>query len=85
MYDYKQSSDQLQVLDLLTDLSIPYTIVDRMDASQKEKRDAFFETSGIRGNYPQIFSFTRSDDCIYLGGLEWLMKAHKTGELNLFT
>ena len=82
VYDLKQSRDQLQVLDLLSELSIPYTIVDGMDAFQKEKRDAFFETSGIRGNYPQIFTSASSDACFYLGGLEWLRNARKTGELN---
>jgi len=82
LHDLKQSRDQLQVLDLLSELSIPYTIVDGMDVSQKEKRDAFFETSGIRGNYPQIFTSASSDACFYLGGLEWLRNAHKTGELN---
>lgn len=84
VHDVSQATNQKDCLDLLTDLSIPYTIIDGMNPCEKEKRDALFEISGIRGNYPQIFTPASSDACFYLGGHKWLMKAHKTGEVNLF-
>ena len=84
VHDVSQAVKQKDCLDLLTDLSIPFAIVDGMNPEEKDKRDVLFEISGIRGNYPQIFSSANSDACFYLGGHKWLMKAHKTGELNLF-
>ena len=84
VHDVSQAVKQKDCLDLLTDLSIPFAIVDGMNPSEKDKRDVLFEISGIRGNYPQIFSSASSDACFYLGGHKWLMKAHKTRELNLF-
>jgi len=84
VHDVSQAVKQKDCLDLLTDLSIPYAIVDGMNPSEKDKRDVLFEISGIRGNYPQIFSSASSDACFFLGGHKWLMKAHTTGELNLF-
>ena len=80
VHDVSQATKQKDCLDLLTDLSIPFAIVDGMNPSEKDKRDVLFEISGIRGNYPQIFSSASSDACFYLGGHKWLMKAHKTGK-----
>ena len=73
MHDYTQAANQNSTTDLLTDLSIPYNIVDGMDPSQREKRDEFFSISGIRGNYPQIFvSNEAGDGHRFLGGYDWL-------------
>jgi len=67
VYDYTQKANQKAALMMLTDLCISYNIVDGMDPSQREIRNAFFEISGVRGNYPQIFSGKR-----FLGGYDWL-------------
>jgi len=67
VYEYTQKANQKAALMMLTDLCIPYNIVDGMDPSQREIRNAFFEISGVRGNYPQIFS----GKC-FLGGYDWL-------------
>lgn len=74
--DYTQAANQKAALDLLNDLSIPYDIVDGMDPEQKEKRDSFFLISGIRGNYPQLFSSVEgggAKSSIFLGGYDWLL------------
>ena len=72
-YDIYQASNQRATLSLLGDLGIRHDVVDGMDPSQKERRDAFFKISGIRGNYPQIFlTSTDGDEHHYLGGYDWL-------------
>ncbi len=73
VYEYIQASRQRDTLSLLNDLNISYVIVDGMDQSQKEKRDILFKISGIRGNYPQIFSTTNDGNTHrFLGGYDWL-------------
>lgn len=73
VYDIYQASNQRATLSLLGDLGIPHDVVDGMDPSQKERRDAFFGISGIRGNYPQIFlTSTGGDEHHFLGGYDWL-------------
>ena len=73
VHDYTQAANQNATTDLLTDLSVPYNVVDGMDPSQREKRDEFFSISGIRGNYPQIFVSNEADDGHrFLGGYDWL-------------
>ena len=72
VHDYKQSANQSHALDLLSDLSVPYSIVDGMDASQREERDGLFALSGIRGNYPQIFTYEANAGHTFLGGYDWL-------------
>jgi hypothetical protein len=73
VYDYYQASNQRATLSLLRDLGIPHDVLDGMDASQRERRDAFFKISGIRGNYPQIFlTSTDGDEVRFLGGYDWL-------------
>ncbi|KAL3796519.1 hypothetical protein ACHAW5_004421 [Stephanodiscus triporus] len=71
--NYYQASNQKAALSLLGDLRIPHDVVDGMDPSQKERRDAFFEISGVRGNYPQIFLTSETgDEHSFLGGYDWL-------------
>ncbi|KAL7536836.1 hypothetical protein ACHAXR_007419, partial [Thalassiosira sp. AJA248-18] len=73
VHNYIQAANQKAALDLLNDLCISYDTVDGMDPLQKEKRDAFFKVSGIRGNYPQFFFATGAGGVhIYLGGYDWL-------------
>ncbi len=79
VYDMVQASNQREALRTLDDFNIPYDTIDGMDPEMREKRNALFETSGIRGNYPQIFSKpaeeSESEDITgasYLGGYEWL-------------
>mmetsp|Transcript_32595 Transcript_32595/g.68864 ORF Transcript_32595/g.68864 Transcript_32595/m.68864 type:complete len:601 (+) Transcript_32595:74-1876(+) len=76
VYDMVQASNQRDALRLLGDLNIPYEKVDGMDPAMREKRNAFFEISGIRGNYPQFFSSAGGGDdatnTAYLGGYDWL-------------
>jgi len=74
VYEYIQASRQRDTLSLLDDLAIPYVVVDGMDQAQKVKRDALFQISGIRGNYPQIFVTAVSGDDThhFLGGYDWL-------------
>ncbi|KAL7548190.1 hypothetical protein ACHAWF_015440 [Thalassiosira exigua] len=73
VHDYAQAADQKAALDLLNDLCIPYSVVDGMDPSQKDRRDELFAISGIRGNYPQFFSSTDGgDEDRYLGNYDWL-------------
>ena len=71
IYDYTQKAQQREVLDLLTDLEIPHVTIDGMDQLQREKRDYFFGVSGVRGNYPQIFSSYEGSHT-YLGGYDWM-------------
>lgn len=71
IYDYTQKAQQREVLDLLTDLEIPHMTLDGMDQLQREKRDYFFGVSGVRGNYPQIFSSYEGNHT-YLGGYDWM-------------
>jgi hypothetical protein len=71
IYDYTQKAQQREVLDLLTDLEIPHMTIDGMDHLQREKRDYFFGVSGVRGNYPQIFSSYKGNHT-YLGGYDWM-------------
>lgn len=76
VYEYIQASRQRDTLSLLDDLAIPYVVVDGMDQAQNEKRDALFQISGIRGNYPQIFVTAVSGDDThhFLGGYDWLQR-----------
>eukprot|EP00956_Cyclotella_meneghiniana_P040357 scaffold193320_cov69-Cyclotella_meneghiniana.AAC.2 len=69
--DYKQRSNQQSALQLLADWSLPYTTIDGMDISQVDRRNELFSVSGIRGNYPQIFS-CENNNYRYLGGYDWL-------------
>ena len=73
VFDYYQKSHQKAALSLLGDLRIPYDVVDGNDPSQRERRDAFFGISDIRGNYPQIFlTSEEGDEHRFLGGYDWL-------------
>ncbi|KAL9181339.1 hypothetical protein ACHAXT_010144 [Thalassiosira profunda] len=67
-----QAAHQKDALRLLDDLGILYETIDGMDPLQRETRDAFFQISGIRGNYPQLFASGAGDTHIYLGGNAWL-------------
>ena len=71
IYDYTQKAQQREVLDLLTDLEIPHMTIDGMDQLQRETGDYFFGVSGVRGNYPQIFSSYEGNHT-YLGGYDWM-------------
>eukprot|EP00986_Skeletonema_menzelii_P017950 scaffold23186_cov63-Skeletonema_menzelii.AAC.1 len=51
-FNHSQTANQNSALQLLNDLSLPYVTIDGMDADLKAKRDALFEISGVRGNYP---------------------------------
>ena len=73
LFDYYQASHQKAALSLLGDLRIPHDVVDGNDPSQRERRDAFFGISDIRGNYPQIFLTSEAgDEHRFLGGYDWL-------------
>ena len=73
VHDYYQASHQKAALSLLGDLRIPHDVVDGNDPSQRERRDAFFGISDIRGNYPQIFLTSEAgDEHRFLGGYDWL-------------
>ncbi|KAK1748536.1 hypothetical protein QTG54_000475 [Skeletonema marinoi] len=78
-FNHTQSANQNLALQLLTDLSLPYVTIDGMDADLKAKRDALFEISGIRGNYPQLFLITSNQGArktmaatTFLGDYAWL-------------
>jgi hypothetical protein len=64
--DRYQRSNQNATLDVLTDCSIPYVIVDGMDVRRWKLLDALFVISRVRGNYPQLFlsatAASRDDD-----------------------
>ena len=70
---YTQAANQKSTLNLLNDLGIKHNIINGMDPAQKETRDKFFEISGIRGNYPQLFLSSRGNHS-FLGGYDWLEK-----------
>ena len=70
-FDYKQRANQNNALQLLNDISLPYTTIDGMDPNQREKRNELFDISGIRGNYPQFF-LCKGEEYEYLGNYEWL-------------
>lgn len=69
--DYKQAAAQKASLSHLDDFRLPYHIVDGMDKSLLDRRNELFSISGIRGNYPQIFS-CENNNYRYLGGHDWL-------------
>ncbi|KAL7549714.1 hypothetical protein ACHAWF_012974 [Thalassiosira exigua] len=71
VHNYTQAANQKAALNLLNDLCISYSVVDGMDPSQRDRRDELFAISGIRGNYPQIFSSTEAGNS-YLGSYDWL-------------
>ncbi|EJK72119.1 hypothetical protein THAOC_06381 [Thalassiosira oceanica] len=68
VFDLEQRANQAAALRLLRGVDIDYEIVDGMDPAQKDRRDAFFAISGLRGCYPQVFF----DQTHYLGGFEYL-------------
>ncbi|KAL9183946.1 hypothetical protein ACHAXT_002032 [Thalassiosira profunda] len=71
--DVVQAANQREALRLLDDLRVPHAQIDGMDPERRETRNALFAASGIRGNYPQIFTTTGTDEeATYLGGYEWL-------------
>lgn len=74
--DYTQKANQKAALNLLGDLCLPYETVDGVDPLEREKRNKFFQVSGVRGNYPQLFVVGGDDDCRYLGGYDWLESQH---------
>ena len=78
-FNLTQAANQKLALQLLNDLSVSYVTIDGMDADLKEKRDALFEISGIRGNYPQLFLTTSNHGArktmtatTFLGDYAWL-------------
>jgi hypothetical protein len=78
-FNHTQTANQNLALQLLTDLSLSYVTIDGMDVDLKEKRDALFEISGIRGNYPQLFLTTSNQGArktmvatTFLGDYAWL-------------
>lgn len=73
VFDPKQRANQEAALRLLRGVDIDYEIVDGMDPAQKDRRDAFFAISGLRGYYPQVF-FDRTH---YLGGYDYLRGLQK--------
>jgi len=78
-FNHSQTANQNSALQLLNDLSLPYVTIDGMDADLKAKRDALFEISGVRGNYPQLFLTTSNQGArktmaatSFLGDFAWL-------------
>ncbi len=78
-FNHTQTANQNLALQLLNDLSLSYVTIDGMDADLKAKRDALFEISGIRGNYPQLFLTTSNQGArktmaatTFLGDYAWL-------------
>eukprot|EP00984_Skeletonema_dohrnii_P003326 scaffold1117_cov187-Skeletonema_dohrnii-CCMP3373.AAC.2 len=70
-FNFTQTANQKNALQLLADLSLPYTTIDGMDPDQREKRNELFDISGIRGNYPQFF-LCKGEGYEFLGNYEWL-------------
>ncbi|KAK1745920.1 hypothetical protein QTG54_003844 [Skeletonema marinoi] len=70
-FNFTQTANQKNALQLLADLSLPYTTIDGMDPDQREKRNELFDISGIRGNYPQFF-LCKGQEYEFLGNYEWL-------------
>jgi hypothetical protein len=78
-FNHTQTAHQNSALQILNDLSLPYVTIDGMDADLKAKRDALFEISGIRGNYPQLFLTSNNQGArktmaatSFLGDFAWL-------------
>eukprot|EP00986_Skeletonema_menzelii_P003511 scaffold1089_cov131-Skeletonema_menzelii.AAC.4 len=70
-FNFTQTANQKNALQLLTDFSLSYTTIDGMDPTQREKRNELFDISGIRGNYPQFF-LCKNQEYEFLGNYEWL-------------
>ncbi len=71
LYEYTQKAQQKEALDLFNDLQIAHETIDGMDPLRRELRNHLFGVSGLRGNYPQIFTFDDNEHT-YLGGYDWL-------------
>ena len=77
-FNYTQTANQTNALQLLNDLSLSYATIDGMDPNQHTKRNELFDISGIRGNYPQFFLGTnkggedKEEEYEFLGNYEWL-------------
>jgi len=75
-YEYTQKAQQKETLDLFNDLQIAHVTVDGMDPLQREQRNHLFQVSGVRGQYPQIFTSSNDDNHTYLGGYDWLQSMY---------
>mmetsp|Transcript_11976 Transcript_11976/g.24483 ORF Transcript_11976/g.24483 Transcript_11976/m.24483 type:complete len:132 (+) Transcript_11976:228-623(+) len=62
-----QAGNTLRCRDLFSAKKIDYLSVDGSDPSFKVTRDSLFATSGVRGNYPQIFKLPVGVDINDLG------------------
>lgn len=72
VFDDLQADNQQAALDILDENNISFKVVDGMNPEHRCKREKLFRLSGIRGNYPQLFSSVRVDNHVYLGGYDWL-------------
>ncbi|KAG7358495.1 MULE transposase domain containing protein [Nitzschia inconspicua] len=60
--------------------------VDGSDPANKDLRNQLFDTSGIRGNYPQFFLKSADGSATsFLGDFEWIENANETGSLSKAT
>ncbi|KAG7341581.1 SH3-binding, glutamic acid-rich protein [Nitzschia inconspicua] len=60
--------------------------VDGSDPANKDLRNMLFDTSGIRGNYPQFFLKSADGSATsFLGDFEWIENANETGSLSKAT
>jgi len=51
-------------------ISISPKLVDGADAKERLRRNALFEISGMRGQYPQFFVANESGEIKFLGGFD---------------
>ena len=72
--DITQTANQKSALNLLNNLHLPFQVVDGNDSSQQDKIHELFNTSGIIGDYPQIFLF-ENDQYRFLGDYDWLNRS----------
>lgn len=72
VFDRVQADNQTKTLNLLQAKLIPFETVNGMDPNQRERRNALFQISGIRANYPQLFFVLPSNETIYFGNFEKL-------------
>eukprot|EP00978_Attheya_sp_CCMP212_P049655 scaffold692990_cov51-Attheya_sp.AAC.1 len=76
--DRTQSAHQKQTMHLLVTMKVPHELVDGMDPDQKERRNALFQISDIRGNYPQFFFENEDGSIIFYGKWEKVQDLNET-------
>ncbi len=67
-------------LTILRAKDINHVVLDASDPENKDQRDRLFEISGVRGNYPQIFTVEK-DRTIFLGDFSALQQMNEDGTI----